>query len=61
LPARHTSSPAVAAYSNEMFQAFGYPKQCLVLTNNGVDGAVPAAMSTLRTPASAMADATIVT
>ena len=29
-----------------MFQAFGYPKQCLFLTDNGVDRAAPAAMST---------------
>jgi hypothetical protein len=32
-----------------MFQAFGYPKQCLVLTDNGVDEAVPANTSTLCT------------
>src|SRR5262245_20431380 len=29
-----------------MVQAFGYPTQCLVITDNGVDEAVPEAAST---------------
>src|SRR5262245_9550212 len=41
-PARHSSSLAIAAYSNEMFRALATH-----LTNNDVDAVVPAAMSTL--------------
>src|SRR5262245_24027871 len=41
-PARHSSSLAIAAYSNEMFRALATH-----LTNNDVDEVVPAATSTL--------------